>query len=275
MFRCTHCGVVFMHPLPTEEFLRILYSREGKYQRHKPSNTTKTAPTRRFQRFLDFIKPHPNIKKILDVGCSSGEFIFFAKQRGYDVWGVEPNEATASVAQQDGLRVFHGLLHQAQFEDASFDFILLADVIEHSRDPRGLFAECVRILKPGGYIVIETPNFDCFWARATLRLSRLFHLPWSPISPPWHLFHGTSLSWKILADEMRLHFRTEWYYPNPGLKNELGSLHLLKRYKQKKSLINACSMFFGFSLYTVVFTIDRLLTPLLKKNFSMTLIFQK
>ncbi len=274
MFRCTNCGVVFVHPLPSEEFLRKLYSREGKYQRHKPSNATKQAPTARFQRFLDFIGSQAGIKKILDVGCSSGEFLYFARQRGYNVKGVEVNEATVEVARADDLDVFHGTIFEAKFSDEAFDCVVLADVIEHARDPRALLAECTRVLAPGGLMIIETPSVDCFWSRITLACSQFFGLPWSSLDPPWHLFHGTPNAWSGLAQEFGFRLSAHWYHPNPGLKHELGTLHLLKAFRQKKTIRSFLTMLLGFACYTILFVFDRM-NILKKKDFAMTLIFKK
>lgn len=103
---------------------------------------------------------------LLDVGCSSGAFLRSAVKLGFDAQGVEPAGRAAGAAQAAGLKVFHGLLHEAQFPDGSFDAITLLEVIEHLQSPLPLLQEIRRILKPGGILLIGTGNAASWSARA-------------------------------------------------------------------------------------------------------------
>ncbi|HTP57930.1 MAG TPA: class I SAM-dependent methyltransferase, partial [Spirochaetia bacterium] len=60
---------------------------------------------------------------------------------------------------------FPGTLQEAGFPDNSFSVVHFSHLIEHVPDPKGLLAEVLRILKPGGFAVITTPNVDGFQAR--------------------------------------------------------------------------------------------------------------
>ena len=62
--------------------------------------------------------------------------------------------------------MFTGYLEQAQFPDSSFDAITLIEIVEHLRDAKALLAECARILKPGGIVLVTTPNAHSWTARA-------------------------------------------------------------------------------------------------------------
>ena len=106
------------------------------------------------------IPPH-----LLDVGCSSGALLAVAANLGFSVTGVEPASKAAQTAQGAGFNVFHGLLHEAHFPDMEFDIVTLFELIEHIVDPVALLTECHRILKPGGVIVVNTPNADSWTAR--------------------------------------------------------------------------------------------------------------
>jgi len=276
MSHCNKCGFVCMDPLPTHEFLRTeVYSSKTGYQRHKPSNHTKSKPTERFQKMLDYVGRHPHAVRVLDVGCSSGEFLYFAQKQGLEAYGVEPNEQSAAVAIKDGLRVFNGFLHEANYKNDFFDFIVLGDVIEHAPDPDKMFQECIRILRPGGILFIETPNLDCYWSKSTFQLYRFFKVPWSSLEPPFHVCYFSPNNLDLLADHFSCSVIDGWYRRTPELKAHLGSIHLWKKFKLERSVSSLFSMILGFGTYTLAYMLYRAALPLLHKDFDMVRVYQK
>jgi 2-polyprenyl-3-methyl-5-hydroxy-6-metoxy-1,4-benzoquinol methylase len=118
--------------------------------------------------------------KILDLGCGDGLFLALMRDAGWEVNGVEPDPEAAKVAQQKlGSSVMLDL-EQAAFPDGSFDAVTLSHVIEHVHDPVALLAECRRVLKPGGNIVIVTPNINSLGHHK-------FGSSWRGLEPPRHL----------------------------------------------------------------------------------------
>ncbi len=103
--------------------------------------------------------------KLLDVGCSRGDFVAAATQLGFAAEGVEPAPHIAEAARTAGRHVHTGLLDEQKFPDASFDVVSLFEVIEHLRAPLPLLAECRRILRPGGIVIISTGNTASWTAR--------------------------------------------------------------------------------------------------------------
>lgn len=98
--------------------------------------------------------------RLLDVGCSSGALLRVAKECGYDASGAEPATLAADTARDLGFEVFPGFLQDAGFPDNHFDVITLFEVIEHLLEPEELLKEILRILKPGGVVLIGTGNAD-------------------------------------------------------------------------------------------------------------------
>ncbi len=97
--------------------------------------------------------------RLLDVGCGNGRFLDQMRQLGWKVAGIEPDGEAVSVAcEKFGLEVFQGSLEKARFADGHFDAITMNHVIEHVPDPIELLKECRRVLKPGGKLVLVTPN---------------------------------------------------------------------------------------------------------------------
>lgn len=114
--------------------------------------------TQRLRKILAVAGKPASAVRLLDVGCSTGAFLMTARQLGCAVEGVEPSADAAATARGAGLKVFTGYLEDARFADDTFDVATLIEIVEHLRDPRALLAECRRILKPGGVLLITTPN---------------------------------------------------------------------------------------------------------------------
>lgn len=106
-------------------------------------------------------KPH----RLLDVGCSSGALLAVARDMGFNVSGVEPAPDAAQSAQRAGFDVFQGLLHEAAYPDAAFDACVMFEILEHVNEPLALMRECARVLRPGGVLVVNTPNAASWTAR--------------------------------------------------------------------------------------------------------------
>jgi 2-polyprenyl-3-methyl-5-hydroxy-6-metoxy-1,4-benzoquinol methylase len=100
-------------------------------------------------------------KRILDVGCAAGELGRALKRSGAaEVVGIEQNQEAASLAREklDRVLIEDAQSSQLAIPESSFDYILFADVLEHTRDPWTMLATFRRYLKPDGRVVASIPN---------------------------------------------------------------------------------------------------------------------
>lgn len=114
---------------------------------------------RAMQRFL--ARWFPADGDLLDVGCGSGELVAFASQRGLHAMGVDRDEGNVARAVERGLDVVAGDVLDAPIDAArQFDMITMEHLIEHFSPPEAacLLAEYVRRLRPGGQLILVTPN---------------------------------------------------------------------------------------------------------------------
>jgi 2-polyprenyl-3-methyl-5-hydroxy-6-metoxy-1,4-benzoquinol methylase len=96
---------------------------------------------------------------LLDVGCGAGRLLNRMKKYGWKVEGVDFDEqATKKVTERYGIKTHVGDLCQCVIPDNSFDVITLSQTMEHLYDPYATLLACLRILKPGGLLVMTTPN---------------------------------------------------------------------------------------------------------------------
>ncbi len=273
-YLCPKCHLSFVFPQPSAQWLaEEIYSLESGYQRNKSSDLSRENEGLRFGRVLDYVAKTKPGGRFLDVGCSSGQVMYWARKRGLVPSGVEINKRTADIALANGFPVFNGFLENAPFEKKSFDVVFLGDVIEHVNNPREFISEVVSFLKPNGIIAISTPNVDCAWSHVTLWFSKVFNIPWTSATPPYHLFQFNHKTLSMLMDEFGMSTQKAFFLPPPSLRYELGSLHLLKRYKKEKTFGSALSMIFAFSVYILVYGVNFILHPILKKDFQMSVVY--
>ena len=143
---CHECGSVEQPALPSGEELHALYreTRDGSYLTEEAGRRA-TA-----RRLLELVAEHVPAGRLLDVGCGPGLLLDEARTAGYDVVGVElSREAALHARDALGLDVHEVALEDFD-DDAGFDVVVLADVIEHVDDPVGAIARCADLLRPGG-----------------------------------------------------------------------------------------------------------------------------
>jgi SAM-dependent methyltransferase len=118
---------------------------------------------------------------VLDVGCATGELLLAVREAGNaNVAGVEPGERAASVARERGLNIYSGLLEDAAIESDSVDMVVMSHTLEHVRDPVATLREALRVLRPGGALLLWLPNVESVEARVLGRY-------WIGYDPPRHL----------------------------------------------------------------------------------------
>jgi 2-polyprenyl-3-methyl-5-hydroxy-6-metoxy-1,4-benzoquinol methylase len=178
---CRDCGLVFQHPLPSRNSMVAWADREyasGAYRDYVESRPMKI---RHFEDRLAALGDRVKPGRLLDVGCSCGYFLEVAASRGFDVRGVEFSSNAIAAARPDiRSRIFEGSLETLP-DDGVFDVVSAFDIIEHVPDPRAFLRACARRLKPGGLLLISTP--DTGHALRYFMRSR-----WPVLQPMQHLF---------------------------------------------------------------------------------------
>ena len=165
--RCA-CEMVFLTPQPSRPSLEEAYG-ESYYRAWDGQARRRDRIWRRRIERVAALAPPPG--QLLDVGCGAGEFLRAARARGWTVAGTELS-AYAATAAGDGLRVIPGEVWEADLPAGAFDVVTCWHVIEHVRDPRRAVEEVGRLLRPGGWLILATPNLDDRIFQAAYLLAR-------------------------------------------------------------------------------------------------------
>ncbi len=172
--QCPTCRLIRIHPQPDYAALGRIYG-ESYFRRAWGVQTDparvlalKQATFRRHVLPAAAVGPEA---RILDCGAAYGALMAAAEERGWRPYGIElAPEAAAAIARRFGAdRVFSGPFEQAAFpglEAGAFEAVFMCDFIEHVRDPAAVLGKACRLLRPGGTLVLTTPDGESLSRRA-------------------------------------------------------------------------------------------------------------
>lgn len=197
LYRCSLRGCLFQWPVPDAEAVAGFYP--SGYWREEKSNEGWLSSLQR--RYVDWMLGWdlmrwisrlqlPKEARVLDVGCSRGDWLARIRAKGYRVAGLEADARAADYAR----RVYGLAVSEVGAEDwspmpASFEAITFFHLLEHLREPARFLARCHQALTPDGKLLLRVPNIHSWQAHLTGRR-------WKGLELPRHLvlFSPQSLS---------------------------------------------------------------------------------
>ena len=147
------------------------------------------------------------VDRVLDVGCSTGYLAERMQKQGSTVVGLDVDERSAELARQFCEAVYVGDVETMElpFEPGTFDVILCGDLIEHLRDPQGFLTRIRPFLRPGGRLVLSTPNIANWAMRLSLLFGRFRYTEWGILDQTHtHLFTRKTLEETLRAAGYRI-----------------------------------------------------------------------
>ena len=192
--RCRACGMLFLRVQPVGVTLARMYSAEYFEQDFRCGRSTAESGDEAAFRpendgLLDRFETYRGRGRLLEVGCATGLLLKRARERGWQVTGVELSHDAARRAAALGLDVREGTIVDAGLPAEAYDVVYLGDVLEHVPDCRAALAEVARVLAPGGHAIVRGPITTHSLARRLgLALYGAFGREIVLREPPYHLW---------------------------------------------------------------------------------------
>jgi 2-polyprenyl-3-methyl-5-hydroxy-6-metoxy-1,4-benzoquinol methylase len=164
LVKCHSCSFVFSDRIPTTEELELFYKDYG--TNHYLSPIT----VKRYHEILDSFEPFRKNNRLLDIGCGIGLFLDVAKERGWEVYGIEFSENLVSICESKNIKMEKGSITESTFSNEYFDIITSFEVLEHTNNPNEQINSIYKLLRKGGATYVTTPNFNSllrFWLKSS------------------------------------------------------------------------------------------------------------
>lgn len=166
--QCRDCGFIYANPQIEEDKLKGFYEKSS-YDAFVDvllSDANRTYDKSKYSHGLDVIERYAAKGRLLDVGCSVGYFPALAKERGWDVTGLELNQRAVDHARNAlGLHVEQKLLENVEERAGHYRAVTLWGVIEHLKRPKDEIRRSYHLLEPGGVLLVFCPNVESLVCR--------------------------------------------------------------------------------------------------------------
>lgn len=170
--RCLNCSHAYLNPLLSDETLNDIYKKyydvpEDAFM--QAVNSWFRGPLGPYQYSLNKVEQGSGFsgKRVLDIGCGPGRFLYECYKRGAKVKGLDYAPRAIFLAKKYfGLNLSCGKIEEGlrlpEFSNTEFDFIFAFEIIEHLRNPMELLHLAYALLSPGGLFFLSVPNFHLF-----------------------------------------------------------------------------------------------------------------
>lgn len=153
VWQCSGCGLVQLNNNPVPYYRDVIRAVAF-------SGEMKEFRKRQFRVFLE--KYCLKGKKVIEVGCGSGEYLSIMGESGADAYGLEHLEESVQECLQQGLTVSRGFIESSLWKIAysPFDAFFTLNYLEHLPDPNAVLRGIYNNLTEKGIGLVEVPNFD-------------------------------------------------------------------------------------------------------------------
>jgi 2-polyprenyl-3-methyl-5-hydroxy-6-metoxy-1,4-benzoquinol methylase len=160
--KCKYCQLIYMNPIEQVSKTNEYYFKA----KNNHASTIRESYLRTAKSQVGLIQKYTRGMNLLDIGCAQGFFLFSASKAGYTTKGIEISQDAVEYAREEfGLDIEAKPFEELRFTENSFDVVTLWQVLEHVPYPLMILEEVHRILKPGGLLVVSTPNIESIPAK--------------------------------------------------------------------------------------------------------------
>ncbi|MBY9005689.1 MAG: class I SAM-dependent methyltransferase [Candidatus Lokiarchaeota archaeon] len=187
-FKCRNCSFIFQNLENRSSVLQEVYNTKENFSSY--FNNYKTYVTH-FIRILKTIERFKKTGKILDIGSGIGLFLYIAKIRNWQEYGIEISNFASNFALKKLKLNVSNTNNLSTFPDNYFDVIILNHVLEHIETPLVILNSVEKKLKGDGLLFIGVPNIYGI-------LPKFMKDDWNLLQPYQHIYQFTPKSLKLL-----------------------------------------------------------------------------
>ncbi|HEY2930699.1 MAG TPA: class I SAM-dependent methyltransferase [Acidobacteriota bacterium] len=188
--QCNDCHHVFVFPLPTSDETVLHYAESYDDRYLATVRLWFEALASKRMTVLSSLYPSGFRGRLLDAGSGYGFFLAKARDAGWEVTGIEASPIPLTFARkQFNLIVIRGDI-QVAFQELpreSYDVVTFWHVLEHVNSPAARLTEAIALIRPGGHLIVNSPNFDS-------TVCRLLGKRWSWVYAPGHVQYFSLVS---------------------------------------------------------------------------------
>lgn len=163
LVRCKQCDLVYVSPRPQQQAIEEAYQEvdNSLYLEHGEERI------KTFSRAIHWLEKVGARKgKLLDIGCAGGFFVKAAKNAGWEAEGIEISKHLCEFGRDRlGVKITQGTLEKVSLPEHAFDVITYWDVLEHVADPSDSLRRVCQLLKPGGHLLVNYPDYNSLFAK--------------------------------------------------------------------------------------------------------------
>ena len=207
---CAECGFIFMNPMIDTDSIASYYRDYPGTASYTRKADKKMKRARGRLRRLGKIVPSG---RFLDVGCSAGFVVECAHQAGFEGYGIDLSQDAIEYGRKEFPECHFDIL---AIEDASskyepFDLVYSSEVIEHVLDPDSFAQHLSKLMKPGAYLYLTTPDAGHLFRPKDLQA-------WHEFKPPEHCLYFTRKALEILLARHGIQLKRKYFNHKTGMK---------------------------------------------------------
>lgn len=201
VLRCPTCGLSYVTPRVPESHLHLIYQTDY----FKSTNAAdfgyadytrdRAGYEKTFRMKADMVMGYKSSGRCLEIGSAAGFFLKAMQEKGFEVTGVEVSSYVVEFARKElGLeRVHNCMLKDAPLDVGAYDVVAMWDVIEHVSDPIEELRRIRKLIKPDGFLFLQTQDIET-------RFAKLLGKKWQHFKHLEHIHHFSPRTIKTVLE---------------------------------------------------------------------------
>lgn len=226
---CQRCGFCYGDTAAKQSDYDIYYSTYNNYSGQGENHTFHIT----FSVILDFLKEKVDKdSRMMDIGFGKGQLLTQLYSLGYtNLFGIDPSLHSVTHLQERGITAYQRSIFDSTIElDQTVDIAFFMSVVEHLLDPKGAISSAAKYLKPGGYLVVDIPDYS-YCDQMMLPMPNCFN------QEHINYFSEESFATMLIGTEMTLLYSVPVTLPTGGdMGEEYSRIFFLQKTQEEKTM---------------------------------------